>query len=87
MSTTHDSKFTVEEVKKHNKRKDCWIIIDEHVADVTKFLEKHPAGVDVIMLYAGTDASEIFDRSLHSNKAYELMLTFKIGELVAPPKS
>merc|ERR1711907_314310 len=50
-----------EEVAKHNKDSDCWVIIGEDVYDVTKFLGDHPGGKKAIMLYAGKDATEEFD--------------------------
>ncbi len=36
--------FTKEEVAKHNKAEDCWIIVHNKVYDVTKFLSEHPGG-------------------------------------------
>ena len=68
------------EIKKHNKKSDCWIVIDNFVIDITKYIDKHTGG-DVILEYGGKDATDIFDKICHSNKAYELMLKFKIGEL------
>ncbi|TIC33060.1 hypothetical protein E3Q09_03495 [Wallemia mellicola] len=55
------SEFTVEDVKQHNKKDDCWVIINDEVLDVTKFLPEHPGGEKAILLYAGRDATEEFD--------------------------
>lgn len=58
--------FTKEEVAKHNKADDCWVIIKDEVLDVTKFLEDHPGGADSILIYAGSDATEQFE-IMHSD--------------------
>lgn len=36
------SSVSLEEVAKHNKESDCWIVVDNKVYDVTKFLSEHP---------------------------------------------
>ena len=56
------------EVEKHGKRDDCWIIIDDKVYDVTKYLDKHPSGPDNILNESGPgkDASEPFEYAEHS---------------------
>jgi len=55
------SVFTHEEVSKHNKESDCWVILNEKVYDVTKFLPDHPGGRKAIVVYAGKDATEEFE--------------------------
>ncbi|CAE6430457.1 unnamed protein product [Rhizoctonia solani] len=59
--------YTAEEVAKHNKKDDCWVIIDGQVLDVTNFLPDHPGGEKAILLYAGRDATEEFNM-LHDPK-------------------
>lgn len=49
------------EIAKHNKKDDCWLIIDDKVYDVTKFIADHPGG-EIILKNAGADSSEGFHR-------------------------
>lgn len=62
---TFASVFPVSEVMKHNTMDDCWIAIDGHVYDVSKFLAQHPGGAARILRFAGSDASSAF-RSIHT---------------------
>ncbi|KAI8364647.1 FAD binding domain-containing protein [Radiomyces spectabilis] len=50
-----------DEVAKHNKADDCWVVVNGKVLDVTNFLDEHPGGKKAILLYAGRDASEEFN--------------------------
>ncbi len=52
--------WTKEEVAKHNSEKDCWVVVNGQVLDVTHFLKDHPGGKKAILLFAGKDASEEF---------------------------
>lgn len=45
--------FSLEEVGKHNREDDAWIIVDDTVYDVTKFIKLHPGGPSVLVRYAG----------------------------------
>ena len=62
-----DNKMTEADIAKHNTDKDCYVVIDGNVLDVTGFLKDHPGGKKAIMLYAGKDATEEFEM-LHPPK-------------------
>jgi cytochrome b involved in lipid metabolism len=65
--------FTMAEVAKHNTKDDCWIILDERVYDITRFIDKHPGGVGPVVNMAGKDATDVFD-NYHAARVYKNML-------------
>ena len=50
-----------EELQKHNRPEDCWIIVHSKVYDVSSFLSEHPGGPAIIMKFAGGDATTAYD--------------------------
>ncbi|KAI8328709.1 hypothetical protein BC941DRAFT_363523 [Chlamydoabsidia padenii] len=50
-----------QEVARHNKKDDLWIVLHGKVYDLTEFLPDHPGGQKIILRYAGTDATSAFD--------------------------
>uniref|UniRef100_A0A8C8X386 Cytochrome b5 n=1 Tax=Panthera leo TaxID=9689 RepID=A0A8C8X386_PANLE len=73
--------YTLEEIQKHNHSKSTWLILHHKVYDLTKFLEEHPGGEEVLREKAGGDATENFEDVGHSTDARELSKTYIIGEL------
>jgi len=53
--------YTLEEVAKHVTKEDCWIVLNGQVVNVTSFLPDHPGGDQVVLSFAGKDASEDFN--------------------------
>ena len=58
--TIPDTIVPYSEVKKHNTKTDCWIVIDGLVYDITKYWQKHPGG-KIILEAAGRDGTSLFD--------------------------
>ncbi|XP_068437488.1 cytochrome b5 [Clinocottus analis] len=73
--------FRLSEIEEQNTFKSTWIIINNKVCDVTKFLEEHPGGEEVLREQAGGDATESFEDVGHSTDAREMMQGMVIGEL------
>lgn len=76
------SAFTREDVGKHNTEEDCWVIIDNKVYNVTKWLPRHPGGKNLILNLAGKDCTEEF-KIFHLNPNYARLRPFLVGEVVA----
>lgn len=77
--------YTREEVSKHNTREDLWIIIDNKVHDVTKFIKKHPGGSHIIVDRAGEDVTTVFKKMAGHNinpKMGKIMEKLEIGRIV-----
>ncbi|KAH8831752.1 acyl-CoA dehydrogenase [Flagelloscypha sp. PMI_526] len=64
--------FTLNDVAKHNKQGDLWVVIDAKVYDLSKFSAMHPGGLAVLLEeeVAGQDATEAF-YSLHRHEVLE----------------
>ncbi|CAJ1973448.1 unnamed protein product [Sphenostylis stenocarpa] len=73
--------FTQSQVAQHKSNKDCWLVINGRVLDVTKFLVEHPGGEEVILEVAGKEATNEFDAIGHSKTAQKLILKYQVGVL------
>jgi cytochrome b involved in lipid metabolism len=80
--------FTWDEIKKHNKETDLWVVYKGDVIDVTKFQKEHPGGAEVLQDHAGQDITEPFENIGHPPYALEVMARHKIGIVKEPePKA
>lgn len=75
------TKFTRAQIAKHNTDKDCWLIVDGKVYDVTDFIDEHPGGYEAVMKNPGGDNTEGFQGPHHPPKAEHLIGEYFIGEL------
>ena len=72
--------YTLEDIAKHNKKTDAWIVIDNKVADITEWIPKHPGG-DIIMKGVGKDATLLFNNVGHDDYARKMLKKYQIGIL------
>ncbi|CAI7566087.1 unnamed protein product [Penicillium palitans] len=73
--------FTREEIEKHNKENDCWIVINGKVYDATSVLDWHPGGKAPIMAHAGRahpDTTDDFE-SIHDDYAEQKLSECVLG--------
>jgi NAD(P)H-flavin reductase len=76
-----EKEFTMEEVSKHDKEGDCWLVIHDKVYDITKFVDEHPGGY-IILDGAGKDATELFEEEFpHTESAIDDLKKLQIGIL------
>lgn len=73
--------ISVSDVKLHNSDSDCWVIIHGKVYDVTKYLDDHPGGPEIIMDVAGKDVSGDFEDTGHSDDARQQLKDLFIGDV------
>mmetsp|Transcript_7540 Transcript_7540/g.11104 ORF Transcript_7540/g.11104 Transcript_7540/m.11104 type:complete len:135 (+) Transcript_7540:81-485(+) len=92
MSESTLKEINMSEVAKHKSEDDCWVVIGNatnggpKVYDVTKYLDDHPGGAEVLLDVAGGDADEFFEDIGHSNDAREELKKHMIGILKLSPE-
>ncbi|KAF8382891.1 cytb-5.1, partial [Pristionchus pacificus] len=74
--------ITLKEVSEHNSMKSLWFVIGNKVYDVTKFVDEHPGGCEVLLEQAGKDATEAFEDVGHSTDARAMKEEYIVGEIV-----
>ncbi|CEJ85188.1 Putative Cytochrome b5 [[Torrubiella] hemipterigena] len=65
--TIPEKEFTMEEVAKHNKEGDLWVVVKGVVMDLSNWLDEHPGGPQAIKNFMGRDATEEFEM-LHDDE-------------------
>jgi cytochrome b involved in lipid metabolism len=73
--------ITREEVAKHNKDGDLWVVLDGMVLDVSEFQFCHPGGRLVLHESAGQDVSNSYRNAGHSKRARKVVERLKIGNV------
>lgn len=81
-----DRTITLAEVAYHDTPNDCWVVIYDRVYDISTFLDEHPGGGEIMLEYAGRDASTAFRGSGHSRMASKALERFLVGELPMPER-
>jgi len=78
-----DKQFTRQEIEKHNKKDDCWLIINDNVYDTTSVLSWHPGGSATILANAGKLSTEVTStfESIHDEYAHKKLQECVIGRV------
>ncbi|GJE84523.1 cytochrome b5 [Phanerochaete sordida] len=72
--------ITYDELKANSTKDSLYVLLHEKVYNVTKFLDEHPGGDEVILAEAGKDATEAFEDVGHSDEARALLADMLVGE-------
>ncbi|KAB8336849.1 hypothetical protein FH972_021157 [Carpinus fangiana] len=82
---TPRKQFTRQEIEKHDKEDDCWLVVDGKVYDASSVLAWHPGGKAAILGHAGkvhAETSSEFE-SIHDGYAYQkLKVTEKAAAFI-----
>ncbi|KAK5716161.1 hypothetical protein LTR15_009987 [Elasticomyces elasticus] len=73
--------FTRQEIEKHDREDDCWIVVGGKVYDATSVLAWHPGGKAAIVGHAGKVHQETSDEfeSIHDGYAYQKLKECVLG--------
>ena len=68
-----DKVFSLSEVQLHNSSKDCWIVINDKIYDITKFIKDHDVHCKYSKLsdFCGKDASTLWIDKQKSDNAHK----------------
>jgi len=86
-NTSSTDTFTSDQVATHDTTTDCWLIINDKVYSVGKFLGEHPGGASTITPYCGKEATRAFDtqdrgpRAGHSSRASQMLADYLVGSM------
>jgi len=72
--------YTLEDVKKHNRSNDAWMVINGKVYDVTKYIPFHPGG-NKILMGVGKDGTSLYNQYHPWVNANFLLEKYHIGFL------
>ena len=71
--------YTWTEIIKHHTYDDCWIVANNYIYDVTKYIKLHPGGIEAIIKKAGTDCT--YDFNFHSTNGKNIWEKYRIGKI------
>jgi 4-hydroxysphinganine ceramide fatty acyl 2-hydroxylase len=78
--------YTAEDVASHKTESNCWLSRRGKVYNVSRFINDHPGGDDIILKYAGKDVNGVMagkdgESHEHSESAYDMLDEYQIGRL------
>ena len=81
-TTQPAKKYTMAQVKKHNKATDCWTVVGKNVYRITAWIPKHPGGPALPTAMCGKNATALYNSKHGTDPVSQAVLkTYKIGNL------
>mmetsp|Transcript_30166 Transcript_30166/g.58944 ORF Transcript_30166/g.58944 Transcript_30166/m.58944 type:complete len:371 (+) Transcript_30166:229-1341(+) len=80
--TGTNMEFSWNEIKKHDKEGDAWVVMDGKVFNVSKFLKDHPGGASIVLGHLGQDIGDVWndeDYHSHSESARKILQEYHMG--------
>jgi len=72
--------ITLEELRANKTKESLYLLLHNKVYDLTKFIDEHPGGDEVLLAEGGQDATEAFEDVGHSDEARALLPGMYIGD-------
>jgi len=72
--------YTLDDVAKHNKKDDCWVVIDKAVYDISSWVPQHPGGWLIAQGF-GRECTVLFETSHPLYVKKQVLPKYKIGTL------
>ncbi|PHH73445.1 hypothetical protein CDD83_4750 [Cordyceps sp. RAO-2017] len=80
-------KYTAAEVGKHrDDANGYWIIVENDVYDLTKFMDEHPGGSKILKRFAGKNATKAFWKYHSESVLKRYGAKYKIGQVAEAAK-
>ena len=71
--------YNIEQIQKHNKKYDGWMIINNKVFNVTPYIAYHPGGEKILLPYLGKDGTKAFNKYHNYISVDELLKKCYVG--------
>ncbi|KDR24001.1 cytochrome b5 type B-like [Zootermopsis nevadensis] len=73
--------ISLDQVSWHDHCSDCWVVIYDRVYEITDFLLEHPGGEEILLEYAGRDATLAFRGIGHGVAQLQALERYFLGVL------
>ena len=74
-----EKKLKKTNLEMNNKEDDLWVAVNGKVYDLTKFVNEHPGGPQVLLDHAGKDGTKTFNDAKHPKEAIKDMEKYCVG--------